>query len=433
LPSDGSIFEPIFVPESMREAVSAHAWVRAMLDVEKALAMAEARNGVIPADAGNAIAQACITGRIDIEQIGHEARAAGNPAAALVSALRGAVPGSAGGYVHWGATSQDIIDTAAMLIARRGLELIRTDLGAAAAACAALARDHRSTLMAARTLLQQALPTTFGLKAAGWLTGLLDALEALDRTSTGLPVQLGGAAGTLAALGPEGLAVLEGFARELELVVPTMPWHTNRAGIADLGSTLAITAGALGKVALDVELLSQTEVGEVSEPGEGTSSTLPHKRNPIGAVITRACARRVRGLAAVLMDSMEQEHERAAGAWHAEWESLSEALALTGGAAAAMRAVLEGIEVHPERMIENFERTGGLLMAEHAVFVLAAKRGRSEAKRIVDAAIERGSLRDGLARHLDPDELERTLDARQYLGSTEAFIDRAIERWQTWR
>jgi 3-carboxy-cis,cis-muconate cycloisomerase len=429
----GELFAPIFVPDAIREAVSSRAWLQAMLDAERALAAAQARAGVIPQDAASAIAEVCRAERFDAEQIGHQGRAAGNPVVPLVAALREMAPGDSGGFVHWGATSQDVLDTAAVLVARHALELIGAELDGAAAACARLADEHRSTLMAARTLLQQALPTTFGLKSAGWLIELLDAREALDRCSAELPVQLGGAAGTLAAFGPDGLNVLHGFAQELQLAVPTVPWHSNRVRIAALGAMLAINAGALGKIALDVELLSQTEVGEVSEPITGGSSTMPHKRNPVGSILTRACARRARALAGGLIDSMEHEHERAAGAWQAEWESFGEALAMTGGAASAMHSVLDGLEVNVERMRANLDRSEGLLLAEHAVFVLARKRGRSEAKRIVDAAVELGSLRDGLARCLAPDELERTLDPENYLGSNGALIDRALERWRTWR
>src|SRR5439155_20513674 len=234
--------------------------------------------------------------------------------------------------------------------------LVLGDLDGAAAACARLAGEHRATLMAGRTLLQQALPTTFGVKAAGWLVALVEARERLAGVRSRLAVQLGGAAGTLAAFGDDGLGVLRRFAAELELAEPALPWHTDRVRTAELGAALARAAGAVEKVALDVVLLAQTEVGEVAEPageGRGGSSSMPHKRNPIGAVRARAAARRARGAAGVLLAAMAGEHERAAGAWHAEWQPLSDALALTGGAAASLREGLDGLEVHPDRTLAH--------------------------------------------------------------------------------
>jgi 3-carboxy-cis,cis-muconate cycloisomerase len=254
-------------------------------------------------------------------------------------------------WFHEGATSQDIVDTAAMLVARRALQLIRADLDGVAAACARLAEEHRETPMAGRTLMQRAEPTTFGLKAAGWLVAVLDAREWLGALR--LPVQLGGASGTLASMQGHGPAVLAEFARELDLEEPVLPWHANRTLPATLAAALAITAGALGKAALDVQLLAQTEVGEVTS-GSGQSSSMPYKRNPVEAIRARACARRAQAAAGLLIGGVsEHEHERAAGAWHAEWAPLSEALACTGGAGAAAREMLEGIQVHPERMHEN--------------------------------------------------------------------------------
>jgi 3-carboxy-cis,cis-muconate cycloisomerase len=349
--------------------------------------------------------------------------------APLVSALVEALPDDAGRYVHWGATSQDVLDTAAMLVARGALDLIRADLDVAADSCAALADRHRDTLMAARTLMQQALPTTFGLKAAGWLDSLLDAAEALPAN---LPVQLGGAGGTLAALGDSGIAVLSGLAAELGLEEPRLPWHARRGPVAALGAALGIVAGVAAKLALDVELLAQTEVAEVTS-GRGGSSAMPHKRNPVEAVRARACARRVQAAAGLLIGGLgEHEHERAAGAWHAEWGPLSEALAMTGGAVAAAREMLEGLEVHPDRMRANMDPA---LAAEHVMVLLAERVGRPEAKLLVEAAVKRSvaggrSLRDELLEDalLEPDEVDRALDPAAYLGSASAFIDRALER-----
>jgi 3-carboxy-cis,cis-muconate cycloisomerase len=343
-------FDAIFVPDAMRDAVSDDAWLMALLDAELALARAQARVGVIPTEAADAVAEACRPESFDAEAIAREARSAGNPIPALVAAADEE-------WFHHGATSQDIVDSAAMLVARRVLDLIDGELRGVAAACARLAEEHRETPMAGRTLMQQAEPTTFGLKAAGWLDAVLDATEGL--ASAPLAAQLGGAAGTLASMGAHGPEVLRGFSRELGLAEPTVPWHAHRGRVAVLGASLAITSGVLAKVALDVELLAQTEVGEVAS-GSGESSSMPHKRNPVEAVRARACARRVQAATALLLSgTSEHEHERAAGAWHAEWAPLSEALACTGGSAAAVREMLDGLEVHPDRMRENLHADPG--------------------------------------------------------------------------
>jgi 3-carboxy-cis,cis-muconate cycloisomerase len=410
------LFGELFVPEGLGEAVSDRAWLEAMLAFESALAHVEGELGVIPAEAAEAIVAACDAERFDPPAIGRAARAFGNPAAPLVQALTEAVAGEAAGYVHWGATSQDVMDTASMLVARQGLELLEHELHGVAVACAELADDHRGTVMPARTLMQQALPTTFGFKAAGWLVGVLDARRLL--AGVRLAVELGGAAGTLAALGSAGPRVLAALAERLELEAPTVPWHSSRARVADLGASLAIAAGAAEKIARDVILLAQTEVGEVAEPADGDrggSSTLPHKRNPVGSAVAIACAARVRAESSILVGAMAQEHERAAGAWQAEWEALSRALAYTGGAAAAMREVLDGLEVYPQRMRENLSEP---VLAEAASMKLAESVGRGEAMRQVKKALESGS------------PLGDDLDPADYLGSAEAFVDRALERFR---
>jgi 3-carboxy-cis,cis-muconate cycloisomerase len=438
------IFRPIFVPDEFGEAVSGRAWLRAMLDAEAALARAEARVGLIPHDAAAAIASCCEAARFDPGELGREGRAAGNPVPPLVEALTAAVSGlseEASRHVHKGATSQDIVDTAAMLVCRRALGLILAELGGICRACAGLAEGHRGTIMAGRTLLQQALPTTFGLKAAGWLVSVLGVrrrlVEVRDR---GLVAQLGGAAGTLASLGDSGVPVVKEFARELGLGEPTLPWHTDRTRIAQIGGALSLVAGVLGKISLDIILMAQTEVGELTEPageGRGGSSTLPHKRNPMLSVTARADARRVQALAQTLYGAMAGEHERAIGAWHAEWEALSEALALTGGAAAAVREATEGLGVHPEKMRRNLNETGGMLMAENVTTVVADRLGRLEAHELVGAAARRSAdggrpFRDELlaeprlSEGLSPEEIDAALDPAGYLGSAGEFIDRAL-------
>ncbi|HVN61646.1 MAG TPA: 3-carboxy-cis,cis-muconate cycloisomerase [Gaiellaceae bacterium] len=433
------LFTPIFVPVALREAVSDRAWLQAMLDAEVALARAEAAAGVIPAGAAEAISACCDAGRFEIASFAERARRIGSPVEPLVRALAEAA-GDAGRYVHWGATSQDIVDTAAMLVARDALDLILGDVDAVAACCASLAETYRSTPIAGRTLMQQALPTTFGLKAAGWLVGVVEARSRLAAVrEERLAVQLGGGAGTLAALGEQGPAVLARFAEELDLAEPALPWHANRARIAELAAALDLTAGALSKLALDVVLLSQTEVAEVAESGAGGSSTMPHKRNPTGSILAIACARRVHAQASLLTGGLAQEHERAAGGWHAEWQPLSDALALTGGAAAAMHEVMHGLEVNPERMRANLDATGGLIMAERITYLLAVRIGRTAAHELVSKASARAvaagrPLRAELEAdprvELSPPELDAAFDPTGYLGSAEAFVDRALDLYR---
>ena len=379
------LFGPLSAPDRIRAAVADAAWIRAMLDAEAALAAAEADVGLVPADAAAAIAAACAPGALDVAGLGADALASGNPVVPLVARLRAAVGAEAAAHVHRGATSQDVLDTAAMLVARDALALVGAELDGAARACAALARDHAGTPMAGRTLLQQALPVTFGLTAAGWLDGLLDARAGLARVR--LDAQLGGAAGTLAALGADGPRVAERFAERLGLGAPPLPWHTARARVGELAAALGVAAGVCGKVGLDLVLLAQTEVGEVVA-GRGGSSAMPHKQNPVGAVRARACAARVPPLVALLLGAMAQEHQRAAGAWHAEWEPLAQALALTGGAAAGIGEALGGLEVRPDRMRANLELTGGALLAERVVAALAPHAGHDAAVAAVRAALE---------------------------------------------
>jgi 3-carboxy-cis,cis-muconate cycloisomerase len=369
-----SPFASIFVPDEIGAAVSDRAWLNAMLDAERALARAEAKAGVITAEDAAAVEAAC-DGSYDVD-----GRPAGNPAEALARALRERAP-----KAHYGATSQDIVDTAAMLVAKRALVLVGGELAGAEDECATLAETHRRTVMPARTLLQQALPTTFGYKAAGWLVGLHETRTRLGSLS--LPAQLGGAAGTLAALGPTGAAVATLYAEELGLREPIVPWHTIRTPVAELAGALASAAGVAAKAAGDVVLLAQTEVGEVAERDSGGSSTLPHKRNPINAILAVACERHARANAGILFESIAQEHERAAGAWHAEWSALSNALAATGGAAASLRRSLTGLEVDAARMRANISPD---VLAEAKTFG-------------IDAA--------------QPED---------YLGSVDPFIDRAL-------
>lgn len=379
-------FDPIFVPAEVREAVTAAAWLAAMLDAERALANVSSLVGVIPTAAAAAIAERCEPDLYDLDALLAEGRLSGNPAEPLVRALRERVDEDARRWVHFGATSQDIIDTAAMLVARTATDLTCDELDGAAAAAASHAETHRATPMAARTLLQQAVPTTFGAKAAGWLAAISAALERLRGVRW--YAQLGGAAGTLAPFGDRGPEILEAFAAELELLAPDVPWHTERGSMADLAGALDSAAQSCAKIALDVVLLAQTEVGEVTERDGGASSTMPHKHNPTRAVLARACARLVHANAGLLTSGGDYELERAAGAWQAEWTALSESLAHSGGAAAATRECLEQLEISPQRMRENMRP-------------------------------EIYSERDRLG-----------LDDPDYLGASAAFVDRALARWR---
>ncbi|TMC99132.1 MAG: 3-carboxy-cis,cis-muconate cycloisomerase [Chloroflexi bacterium] len=399
---------PLFGSAAVDAVVSDGAWLCSMLEVEAALAAAGAGAGVVPPAAAAEIAAACRDAHLDVDEIGRGALATGNPVVPLVAALEALLPADARPHLHRGATSQDVVDTALMLVARRALELIAADLGAAGDRCAALAEAHRDTPMAARTLLQQALPTTFGLRAAGWMVAVDSARSGLERVrDQRLAVQLGGAAGTLASLGDAGLEVARRLAAELGLAEPLLPWHTDRVRVAELAAALGTAAGALGKVALDVVLLAQTEVGEVGE-AEGGSSTLPQKRNPVHAVLTGAAARRA-----------------------------PELLRVTGGAAAHGRAMLEALRVYPARMRANLGARGGMLMAESVAGRLAPALGRGAAHALVRdrvrSAEERGvGLREVLVNdpavreHLSEEGIDAALDPAAHLGPAGALVDRAL-------
>ena len=345
-----ALFDPLLGADRVADRLDDASWVAALVAVEVALSAAAAEHGVVPQADADAIAAAAATVEIDPAELGRAAVEGGNPVIPLVRLLR-AASGAAGRSVHPGATSQDVMDTAAMLLVGWSGEIVLDDLRGAADAAARLAAAHRDTPMIARTLGQQALPTTFGLVAAGWCTGLDRARTALAVEFAHVPVQLGGAAGTLAALHPHGPAVAASLATRLGLA-DAPPWHTERTRMGVLAGALAVAAGACAKPATDVVLLSGTELGEVREAAPGDSSSMPHKRNPIAAITARAAARRAPALAAVLLGG-EHEHQRAAGAWHAEWQTLTDLLRATGGAAARLRTCLEGLVVDADRMAAN--------------------------------------------------------------------------------
>lgn len=338
----------------MARATGDEAWLAAMLEFETALAAASARVGLVSPEAAAAIAAEVRAGGFDAAEIGRLAAASATPVLPLVEALRERLPAGYAGDVHRGATSQDCLDTALMLVAREALALLDDELGGLAAVCADLAERHAATPMAGRTLLQQAVPITFGLKAAGWLLAVDAAasrLRAIARER--LALQLGGAAGTLDGFGGRGLEVREDLGRRLGLPVPPLAWHSDRTRVAELGTALAVAAGVAAKIALDVLLLAQTEISEVSEPAPGRSTAMPHKRNPVAAVEARAAAAGAQAQALLLLNAVAGEHERAAGAWQSEWPALAELFRRTAGAVAHARASLTGLHVDERRMRRN--------------------------------------------------------------------------------
>lgn len=419
-------------------AVADAALVRCILDVEAALARATAAAGLVPTAAADAVVDAAGRLHVDIDELGRRAAESASPVLPLVRDLVEAVPAAARGAVHFGATSQDVLDTALQLLSHRALALVLDQLATAAAGAALLADTHRETLMVARTLGQPALPTTFGLRAAGWLAGLdraaaqLGAIRARD-----LAVQLGGAAGTMAAYGTAGPAVATRLAAELGLADPGVPWHTERSRVHVLGAALGAAVAACGKVATDVILLSQHEVGEVAEAGPGASSALPHKRNPARSVLVVAAARRAPGLVSTLLASGLHELDRATGSWQAEWPVLRELLRLAGGAAARTAAVLAGLQVDEPAMLRNLAAAGPGLLSEALAGRLLPTLGRTAAQEAVRRALDAapsGGRELVAALRADPDvaaavseeELVRALDPAGYTGAAAELVDRVL-------
>ncbi|MGH8038199.1 MAG: 3-carboxy-cis,cis-muconate cycloisomerase [Stenotrophomonas sp.] len=420
--------------------------LQAMLDVEAALARAQVRCGVIPAAALAPIEAACKAELYAMDALAAGTALAGNPAIPLVKALTAAVrqhDPDAARWVHWGATSQDIIDSGAVLQLRAALDLVQARVQVLCAALAGLADAERGTGLPGRTLLQQAVPVTFGLKAAGWLDALQRSQRRLQalRGDT-LVLQFGGAAGTLASLQTRGLDVAEALGEELQLPVPALPWHTARDRIAELGSAFALLTGTLGKIATDIVLLMQSEVAEAFEPaaeGKGGSSAMPHKRNPVGCVAAIAAATRVPGLLSTLFAAMPQPHERAAGQWHAEWETVPEIVRLCAGSLAQVSMVVQGLQLDRARMLAHLDSHGGLLYAEAVAVTLAETLGKSAAHALVEAASRRalaGSrhLREVLqdlpevTAQLSPAQLQALFAPDSWRGMTDTWIDRVLAR-----
>ncbi|MBM3597177.1 MAG: 3-carboxy-cis,cis-muconate cycloisomerase [Alphaproteobacteria bacterium] len=434
----------LFGTEAAFGLFSDQARLQGMLDFEAALARAEARLGVIPANAAPAIVDKCRAELFDLDALARAAAGAGNLAIPMVKQLTELVARAdqdAARFVHWGATSQDAIDTGLLLQLRHFLDLADGDLARLSDALARLTEAHGQTPMVGRTWMQHALPITFALKTAGWL----DAIERHRRRFAELRprllvVQFGGAAGTLAALGPRGLDVAEALARELDLGHPAMPWHGQRDRMAEVAALLGLVLGTLGKMARDLSLLMQTDVGEAFEPaaaGRGGSSTMPHKRNPVAAAAVLAAATRAPGLVATMLSAMVQEHERGLGGWHAEWETLPELCRLMAGALHQMAETMAGLELDPVRMRANLDATNGLIMAEAVTIALGSALGRLAAHELVEqacreAARSKRHLRDVLAahetvgKHLSVQDLDRLFQPLHYVGQAGRFVARVL-------
>jgi 3-carboxy-cis,cis-muconate cycloisomerase len=442
--ADRGIFAPLFAGPAIAAVFSDHAHLQGMLDFEAALARAEAKTGVIPQAAVAPIVSACAAEAYDLAVLATAAAKAGNTAIPMVKMLTARVAesdGEAARYVHWGATSQDAMDTGLVLQLRQALALMEADLSRLSAALAVLAANHKQTPMVGRTWLQHALPVTFGLKAAGWLDAIERHRARLAELKPRLLVlQFGGAAGTLAALDDKGLQVAAALAEDLNLGLPAMPWHGARDRVVELATMLALLTGSLGKMARDIALLMQTDVGEAFEPageGRGGSSTMPHKRNPVTAAVVLAAATRVPHLAGSLLSGMAQEHERGLGGWHAEWQVLPELVQLSAGALAQMADTIEGLEVDADRMRANLDVTNGLIMAEAVTMALGAKIGRLAAHQRVEAAAkqavsEKRHLRDVLAedavvvQQLSAETLGQLFDPLGYTGMAATLVDRVL-------
>jgi 3-carboxy-cis,cis-muconate cycloisomerase len=439
-PADGPILGTLYGSDAMRTVFDERAYFHRMLEVEAALAQVQGRLGIIPAEAAKAIGEAAAKGDLRTEALAASARNVGYPVIGLVSELSRAA-GEAGGWTHWGATTQDIMDTATVLQVRQGFDLIEAEMRAILQALTDQARSHRGTVMAGRTHLQQALPTTFGLKCATWALPFIGHIRRLPQLRHRVElVQFGGAAGTLASLGDQGIAVMEGLAAELGLLAPIAPWHVCREGLAETVAYLGLICGSLAKLATDIILLAQTEVGEVTEPyvaGRGASSTMPQKRNPIASEYILAATRTVQALVPVMLGAMAQDHERATGPWQGEALALPQAFVLTHGALLHARAIAEGMVADAQRMRRNLDLTHGLIVAEAVMMGLAPLLGRGEAHHVVkhacDIALEeRLPLADALSRdpavasRLDRAAIERMTDPASYLGCAQQFVDRVL-------
>jgi len=439
-----SLLDPLFRRDALDKLFSEEARIQGMLDFEAALARAEAASGIVPQSQAHSITDKCRAENFDLSVIAKDAALAGNLAIPLVKRLTELVAHEdkeAARFVHWGATSQDAIDTGCTLQLRGALDLINQDLARLAGTLVTLAEAHRATLIVARTWMQQALPTTFGFIVAGWLDAISRHRKRLAEVRPrALTLQFGGAVGTLAALGGRGPEVAKALAGELGLSLPSIPWHTHRDRIAEIATTLGLCTGTLGKIARDISLHAQTEIAELSEPivvGRGGSSTMPQKRNPVTCAVVLAAATRIPGLVNTLLSAMLQEEQRGLGGWHTEWETLPDIVRLSGGALHHLAEMLPGLEVDTARMRHNLELTSGLIFGEAVTMALGDRMGKMPAHLLVEAACKKTReqnrhLKDilreesGLRGHLTPADLESLFDARNYLGSADEFIRRVV-------
>lgn len=439
-----NLLDPLFRSQAVERVFSNRATLQSMLDFEASLARAEARAGFIPASAAPAIESKCRAELYDLTVLARAAASAGNLAIPLVKQLTLLVAQKekdSARYVHWGATSQDVIDTGRVLQLRSALALISAELEHLATVLGVMAHKHRASVVPARTWMQQALPTTFGLKVAGWLDAINRHRTRLEETKERcLVLQFGGAVGTIAALGARGLDVAANLSKELQLPPAVLPWHSHRDRMAEVATTLGLCTGTLGKIARDISLHTQTEVAELFEPsadGRGGSSTMPHKRNPVTSAFVLAAAARVPSLVATMLSSLVQEQERGIGGWHAEWETLPEIVRLTAGALHHLTSTVSALEIDSQRMRQNLDVTHGLIFAEAVSMALAEKMPRAEAHELVRLACqraqtERADLRailasDAIVRtNLSSAELDRLFTPANYLGVADQLIDRVL-------
>ncbi len=438
---DSSIFQGIFTSEAMRQVWSDENRTQKYLDIEAALARVQGSLGLIPQEAADEIVRHCHLDQIDMDKLRQQTERIGYPVLGVVSQLNALCAGKLGEYCHWGATTQDITDTATVLQIREALVLVDAELTAISRALAELARKHRDTPMIGRSNLQQAIPVTFGYKMAGLLSAIERHRERLSQLRPRVLVgEFAGAAGTLASLETGAMQTQAGLMKELGLGQPLIAWHTIRDSIAEVGAFLGLVGGTLGKLSMDVKLMMQTEVGEVYEPyyhGRGSSSTMPQKRNPISSCYIHAAISVVRQHAAALMDAMVADHERSTGPWEIEWIVLPETFCLMAGALKQSRAVIEGLEVDEARMRENIDMTHGLVMSEAVMMGLGPYIGREYAHDLVydicrEAVKTRRHLLDLLAehpeinKHLDRAALARMCDPANYLGQSGVMVDRVL-------
>jgi 3-carboxy-cis,cis-muconate cycloisomerase len=442
--TSAGLLDSLVATDEMREIFSDRQRLQSLLNFEVALARALTVAGIAPKTVLPVIESQCNAEIFNIEALGRDAAIAGNIAIPMVKALTGlvaAVDEKAMGFVHWGATSQDAIDTGTVLQLRRALTLLDESLAALLAVLSRITETHKSTLLAGRTWLQQGPPVTFGLKAAGWLGAIERDRERLHETQRRvLVLQFGGAVGTLASLGDRGIVVAKALGNELNLEVPAVPWHGQRDRFAEVATTIGVLVGSLGKIARDLSLLAQTEVDELSEPsapGRGGSSTMPHKRNSVGCAVVLAAAIRVPGLISTMLTAMVQEHERGLGGWQAEWETLPEICLLSSGALAQLTHVLDGMEIHTAKMAQNLNLTRGLALSEAVTMALAGHLGRLPAHLLVERACRRAVAEDlsllevllkdtEVCQYLTSAQLTKLFDPRNYLGSTGQMIETAL-------